>query len=110
MPPRGPPRGEAAGPNRAVSKLQLLRCGNQFIRVLKGRITRRDEHIEKLRNEIKALRSHVDEDILKGMESLDLDEDLDAEEANLPVLRVGAGGMATVQESAQEGDDADEDE
>ena len=43
MPPRGPPKGNAEGPNRGVSKLQLLRCGNEFIKVLKGRVERRDE-------------------------------------------------------------------
>jgi hypothetical protein len=84
MPPRGPPRGEASGPNRAVSKLQLLRCGNQYIRVLKARVARRDEYIEKLKEEVKTLRGMVNEELLEGMEKLDLDTDLDAEEANAP--------------------------
>ena len=60
MPPRGPPRGDVSGPNRAVSKLQLLRCGNDFIRRLKGRVRRRDEYIEALKAEVRVLRVEVD--------------------------------------------------
>lgn len=86
MPPRGPPRGEVAGPNRAVSKLQLLRCGNDFIRVLKGRVARRDEYIERLKGEVNTLRGMIGEELLENMEKLNLDEDLDAEEANAPKM------------------------
>ena len=57
MPPRGPPRGDGDGPNRGVSKLALLRCGNEFIRELKWKVERRDVEIERLRNEVKRLRS-----------------------------------------------------
>jgi hypothetical protein len=32
-----------------VSKLQLLMCGNDYIRLLKARVERRDEEIERLR-------------------------------------------------------------
>ena len=63
MPPRGPPRGDG-GPNRAVSKLQLLRCGNDFIRQLKGRIERRDEYIDSLKREIVVLRGLIDSDAI----------------------------------------------
>ncbi|KAF8484333.1 hypothetical protein JB92DRAFT_3148826, partial [Gautieria morchelliformis] len=49
MPPRGPPKGDADGPNRGVSKLALLRCGNGYIRDLRGKVERRDAEIERLR-------------------------------------------------------------
>ncbi|KAG8778155.1 hypothetical protein FRC15_010935 [Serendipita sp. 397] len=57
MPPRGPPRGDGDGPNKGVSKLVLLRCGNEFIRDLIGKVERRDDEIHKLRKEIRALRA-----------------------------------------------------
>ncbi|KAI8976676.1 hypothetical protein BD414DRAFT_422802 [Trametes punicea] len=81
MPPRGPPKGNAEGPNRGVSKLQLLRCGNEFIKILKGRVERRDEEIAKLRQEVKRLRDLVGEEAAKppaGQEMIDLERDLDA--------------------------------
>ncbi|KAG8832865.1 hypothetical protein FRC17_000483 [Serendipita sp. 399] len=59
MPPRGPPRGDGDGPNKGVSKLVLLRCGNEFIRDLLGKVERRDDEIHKLRKEIRALRAAV---------------------------------------------------
>ncbi|KAH8113859.1 hypothetical protein DFH11DRAFT_1509673 [Phellopilus nigrolimitatus] len=93
MPPRGPPRGDAGGPNRAVSKLQLLRCGNDFIRRLKARLARRDEYIEQLKAEVRVLRARVaggdagaDEALAADMQAVDLEKDLDAEEANAPSL------------------------
>lgn len=96
LPPRGPPRGEVQGPNRAVSKLQLLRCGNDFIRRLKARVSRRDEYIEQLKTEVRALREQLDEkespdmdgleDTVQAFQRVDLDKDLDAEEANAPKL------------------------
>ncbi|KAH9847456.1 hypothetical protein C2E23DRAFT_871800 [Lenzites betulinus] len=82
MPPRGPPKGSAEGPNRGVSKLQLLRCGNEFIKILKGRIERRDDEIGRLRMEVMRLRSVVGEDVaaasMEGEDMLDLERDLDA--------------------------------
>ncbi|OSD01413.1 hypothetical protein PYCCODRAFT_1369444 [Trametes coccinea BRFM310] len=81
MPPRGPPKGNAEGPNRGVSKLQLLRCGNEFIKVLKARVERRDEEITKLRQEVRRLREIVGEEAAappEGQEMLDLERDLDA--------------------------------
>ena len=113
MPPRGPPRGEVNGPNRAVSKLQLLRCGNDFIRRLKGRVTRRDEYIEQLKTEVRMLREKIEvvrtsgvglmmdgegvggdgagdevdmDEAVEGLMRVDLDRDIDAEEANAPKL------------------------
>lgn len=75
MPPRGPPRGEGDGPNKGVSKLVLLRCGNEFIRDLVGRVGRRDEEIVRQRQELKRLRTML------GMPSIDeLERDLEKED------------------------------
>jgi len=79
MPPRGPPR-PGGGPNTSVSKLQLLRYGNEYIRLLKGRVERRDVEIEKLRTEVQRLRLLVPNGIDGGDSNLDLDLDLDAHE------------------------------
>jgi hypothetical protein len=78
MPPRGPPR-PGGGPNTSVSKLQLLRYGNDYIRLLKGRVERRDVEIEKLRTEIRRLRLLVPDGV-DGDGNVDLDVDLDAYE------------------------------
>ncbi|KAF8637243.1 hypothetical protein AX17_002954 [Amanita inopinata Kibby_2008] len=59
LPPRGPPKAGGEGPNKSVSKLQLLICGNEYIRTLKGRVERRDEEIERLRKEVRRLREMV---------------------------------------------------
>ncbi|KAL1753393.1 hypothetical protein FB107DRAFT_276747 [Schizophyllum commune] len=56
LPPRGPPKAGGEGPNKGVSKLQLLICSNEYIRRLKGRVARRDEEIERLRAEVRRLR------------------------------------------------------
>lgn len=56
LPPRGPPKAGGEGPNKSVSKLQLLICGNEFIRTLKSRVDRRDEEIVLLRREVRNLR------------------------------------------------------
>lgn len=56
LPPRGPPKAGQEGPNKAVSRLQLLVCGNEFIRTLKGRVERRDEEVGRLRREVERLR------------------------------------------------------
>lgn len=95
MPPRGPPKGNADGPNRGVSKLQLLRCGNDYIRRLKGRIERRDDEIEKLRKEIARLRLVAGADAVQEGEEepIDLEKDLDAVEAGLGPLGRSAATM-----------------
>ncbi|KAI0760134.1 hypothetical protein C8Q74DRAFT_1294199 [Fomes fomentarius] len=80
MPPRGPPKGNSEGPNRGVSKLQLLRCGNEFIKVLKSRTDRRDEEITRLRQEVRRLRELVGEEAAvspDGQGMIDLERDLD---------------------------------
>jgi hypothetical protein len=78
MPPRGPPRGNADGPNRGISKLQLLRCGNDYICLLKERISRRDEEIALLRSEVQRLRGFMGEDMWReGAENIDLNRNLD---------------------------------
>jgi len=75
MPPRGPPR-PGGGPNVNVSKLQLLRCGNDFIRTLKGRVDRRNTEIHSLRQEIRRLRIMIG-DCDAVNKDIDLDRDLD---------------------------------
>ena len=75
MPPRGPPRGEGDGPNKGVSKLVLLRCGNEFIRDLVGRVGRRDQEIVRLREELKRLRPMLG---IVGLD--DLERDLEKED------------------------------
>ncbi|KAF7763480.1 transcriptional regulator family: Helix-loop-helix [Agaricus bisporus var. burnettii] len=74
LPPRGPPKTGAEGPNKGVSKLQLLICGNEFIRVLKKRVERRDEEIIKLRDEVGKLRCLV-RDMKLGGDGNDMEED-----------------------------------
>ena len=101
LPPRGPPKGDA-GPNRHVSKLHLLRCGNDFIRQLKGRVERRDLEIEKLRSEIIRLRGLVgDNTLMNGCEEIDTEKDLDAEEES----RLGIGGGELMSSVMEEGED-----
>lgn len=85
MPPRGPPR-PGGGPNTSVSKLQLLRYGNDYIRLLKGRVERRDVEIEKLRTEIRRLHLLVPGGADCGGSSIDLDFDLDAHEKEGSVM------------------------
>jgi hypothetical protein len=100
MPPRGPPR-PGGGPNTSVSKLQLLRYGNDYIRVLKGRVERRDFEIEKLRAEVRRLHLLVPGDVDEGVNSLDLDLDLDAQE------REGSIASSSVSD-VMEGDEGNE--
>lgn len=111
LPPRGPPKAGGEGPNKGVSKLQLLMCGNEFIRVLKGRVERRDEEIRKLRREVIRLRNvnsvltsqvpememaQGDHDGMgqdlqnEGEEDIDLEKDLDAVELLIAGLARGA--------------------
>ncbi|TFK63962.1 hypothetical protein BDN72DRAFT_889718 [Pluteus cervinus] len=82
LPPRGPPKAGGEGPNKGVSKLQLLICGNEYIRVLKRRSDRRDDEITLLRNEIIRLRGLVTElggtwEVGEGGPVVDLARDLD---------------------------------
>ncbi|KAF9494984.1 hypothetical protein BDN71DRAFT_910865 [Pleurotus eryngii] len=99
LPPRGPPKAGSDGPNKGVSKLQLLICGNDYIRQLKGRVERRDDEIEKLRREVKRLRLHVgDAAIVEGEEELDLEFDLDAAET----LVIGRGKSLLTDEEGEE--------
>lgn len=100
LPPRGPPKAGGDGPNKGVSKLQLLRCGNDFIRTLKGRVERRDGEIENLRREVLRLRSIIGDSA--GGENIDFEKDLDAVEAYL-TRQTSLGAVA-------EGDDGDDGE
>ncbi|KAF8903906.1 hypothetical protein CPB84DRAFT_711145 [Gymnopilus junonius] len=81
LPPRGPPKAGGEGPNKGVSKLQLLICGNEYIRILKGRVERRDEEVEKLRREVARLRVRTGKQRNEGMmEDEDVREDVQGEE------------------------------
>lgn len=109
MPPRGPPKGNVDGPNRGVSKLQLLRCGNDFIRVLKARVERRDSEIDLLRREISRLRlvAGDSEENAEDGEELDLEKDMDAVETAVG----GIFARGSVRFGAiPEGEEPDEDE
>nr|UBR88887.1 transcription factor bHLH4 [Ganoderma lucidum] len=111
MPPRGPPKGNVEGPNRGVSKLQLLRCGNEYIKVLKGRVDRRDEEIARLRLEVQRLRVVAGDEAAAppdGQEVVDLERDVDACEYSGGVFgRAVAGLMRS--SSVAEGDIDEED-
>lgn len=100
LPPRGPPKAGGDGPNKGVSKLQLLRCGNDYIRRLKDRVDRRDNEISNLRGEVFRLRTLVGDEALDGAEHIDLEMDLDA---------VEVGGRPLGQSLMEDdGDDGDE--
>ncbi|QRV76065.1 helix loop helix DNA-binding domain protein [Ceratobasidium sp. AG-Ba] len=83
-PPRGPPRNVPGGednPNRAVSKLALLRFSNEYIVKLGRRVDRRDQAIGDLRKEVKMLREMLQEKLELGTDmpaGCDLETDLDA--------------------------------
>lgn len=107
MPPRGPPKGNVDGPNRGVSKLQLLRCGNDYIRRLNGRVERRDAEIDLLRKEISKLHlvlgAHPELDEVESM--IDLEKDLDACEAALGPLGRILTGMTDPDDGDEDGGD-----
>ncbi|KAH7886849.1 hypothetical protein F5I97DRAFT_2059395 [Phlebopus sp. FC_14] len=99
LPPRGPPKAGGDGPNKGVSKLQLLRCGNDYIRQLKGRVDRRDAEISKLRQEVLRLRTLAGDDAQKDGEFIDLEFDLDAVEIGNASL-----GQSMADEDGDDGD------
>lgn len=103
LPPRGPPKAGGDGPNKGVSKLQLLRCGNDYIKRLKERVDRRDKEIANLRKEVLRLRTLTGDEGLIGEEPIDLEKDLDAVEiGNKPLGQsLGVGGE-------DDGDDGDD--
>lgn len=105
LPPRGPPKAGGEGPNKAVSKLQLLICGNDYIRQLKGRVERRDEEIGRLRGEVRRVR-----DVVRGLGGevdegeFELERDLDLGE----VISL-ARGESVVPEGDEDGEEDGED-
>ncbi|KAF7325745.1 BHLH domain-containing protein [Mycena kentingensis (nom. inval.)] len=105
LPPRGPPKAGGEGPNKGVSKLQLLMCGNDYIRQLHGRVQRRDDEIGKLRREVARLRGIVNGDPVGLLaddeveEPVDLEKDLDAVE-----LGHMLGRIATIMDEDEEDD------
>ncbi len=84
-----------------MSKLQLLRCGNDYIRVLKGRVERRDDEIDMLRKEVARLRIVAGGDC--DGEEIDLERDLDAAEATIGGIFGKA--MGGIPEEDEEQDD-----
>jgi hypothetical protein len=50
-----------SNPNRGVSKVALLRCSNERLKVLEGRVARRDWCVEILRREVRSLRERLGE-------------------------------------------------
>ncbi|KAJ7634846.1 hypothetical protein FB45DRAFT_790253 [Roridomyces roridus] len=105
LPPRGPPKAGGEGPNKAVSKLQLLMCGNDFIRQLIGRVERRDDEIALLRREVAHLRGVSRGEFLPGTqvdEEADLERDLDAVEAYGHPLGRGGPALAALDEDGDE--------
>ncbi|KAK0454052.1 uncharacterized protein EV420DRAFT_1696652 [Desarmillaria tabescens] len=83
LPPRGPQKTGSEGPNKVVSKLQLLMYGNDFIRQLKARVERRDEEITRLRQEVGRLRNVIVDTngghgyFKEGVDVVDLEVNLD---------------------------------
>ncbi|KAK0203816.1 hypothetical protein DFS33DRAFT_1488079 [Desarmillaria ectypa] len=86
LPPRGPPKAGSEGPNKGVSKLQLLMCGIDFIRQLRARVERRNEEITRLRQEVGRLRNVVVDTngghgyFEENVDPVDLELDLDETE------------------------------
>lgn len=110
LPPRGPPKAGGEGPNKGVSKLQLLICGNDYIRALKGRVERRDVEIVKLRKEVRMLRERlgVEADGQLEQDMCDLENDLDACEigkSGQAQMRVGGSGSVVGDDEDDDGDD-----
>ncbi|WWC85219.1 uncharacterized protein L201_000078 [Kwoniella dendrophila CBS 6074] len=70
-------------PNRGVSKVALLRFGNEYIERLKERVDRRDDYIERLRDEVRKLRTTLlggDQDEDEGnIANIDDDDDDDGD-------------------------------
>ncbi|KAJ6487962.1 hypothetical protein C8R45DRAFT_827870 [Mycena sanguinolenta] len=119
LPPRGPPKAGGEGPNKGVSKLQLLMCGNDYIRQLVGRVDRRDEEIARLRREVGYLRGVARGEYAYGesngalnggggsngtaeLEECDLERDLDAVEAYGHPLGRAPGSIAELDEDGEE--------
>ncbi|KAK7044687.1 BHLH domain-containing protein [Favolaschia claudopus] len=108
LPPRGPPKAGGEGPNKGVSKLQLLMCGNDYIRQLVSRVDRRDDEIARLRREVAYLRGVTRGQFAPGeggevVEECDLEKDLDAvEEYGHPLGRPRAGSIAELDEEGEE--------
>lgn len=117
LPPRGPPKAGGEGPNKNVSKLQVLLCGNEYIKLLKARVERRDDEIGRLRTEVRRLRGLRDGGNLMGVvdvrieeeEDVDLEKDLDAVERLNTLKEVGigrgGGGDDAMDEDDEDGDD-----
>ncbi|WRT66871.1 uncharacterized protein IL334_003834 [Kwoniella shivajii] len=94
-------------PNRGVSKVALLRFGNEYIEKLKERVDRRDTYIERLRGEVKKLRNdETDEDVGEG----DEDEDEIEEEGDVLDYDWREGEEDEFDPPLEEDDEQDEEE
>ncbi|KAH8828863.1 hypothetical protein DL96DRAFT_1595819 [Flagelloscypha sp. PMI_526] len=91
LPPRGPPKSGGDGPNKGVSKLQLLICAKQHIKTLNRRVERRDAEIDALRAEVRRLRL-VSGSLDDWIEELDEVEKEERENASRMYLEAGEGG------------------
>ncbi|CAE6421666.1 hypothetical protein ACGC1H_001846 [Rhizoctonia solani] len=119
-PPRGPPRNVPGGednPNRAVSKLALLRFSNEWIVKLGRRVERRDKAIEELKKEVQLLREKLssDADLTPGF---DLDADIDdieedseesksARAASRPTEKLKSQPSTIAEQDEEDGEEAD---
>ncbi|CAE6506813.1 unnamed protein product [Rhizoctonia solani] len=119
-PPRGPPRNVPGGednPNRAVSKLALLRFSNEWIIKLGRRVERRDSVIEELKKEVQMLREKLgpNADLPSGF---DLDANIDAIEedneesksartASRPTEKLKSQTNAIMEQDEEDGEEAD---
>ena len=109
MPPRGPPKGDGDGPNRGVSKLALLRCGNEFILDLRGCVERRDGEIGRLRNEVRRLRAMMEGlglDPMTGVgeDAVDPERDILGEDEHFREERRRLKRVQRIVEEDEEGD------
>lgn len=113
LPPRGPPKTGGEGPNKNVSKLQVLLCGNEYIKMLKARVERRDDEIWKLRREVRKLRSLreglYDDDFGGDEEEVDLEKDLDCVE-RLNTAKAASSSVQGGDGMGRGGDDEDDDD
>ncbi|KAH7345232.1 hypothetical protein B0J17DRAFT_638924 [Rhizoctonia solani] len=119
-PPRGPPRNVPGGednPNRAVSKLALLRFSNEWIVKLGRRVERRDNVIEELKKEVQMLREKLGSNADPPL-GFDLDANIDAiEEDNeesksarmesRPTEKLKSQTNAIMEQDEEDGEEAD---
>lgn len=113
-------------PNRGVSKVALLRFGNEYIVKLHAKVDKRDAYIEKLREEVVRLRNggqgeavkmsvmverdEVDGEDGEGLSDDDEEHGVVEEEVDLLDYDVAADEEEDEEEAEEEGDEDGEDE